>query len=150
MAQHKASLEKVLQSALAHKVAGSRLAETVASIEAIAAVYSYVLSPSTDEKKVHKIQSAVAHKVYGQRLQNAYEMLSHIITTSSLSLTAEDIPLKAQHKASLKKILTSAMKSTELGKQFADMCDLQDKALDALIAASSGWVKTDLEKIKNA
>lgn len=151
--QHKASLEKVLQSALAHKAAGSRLAETVASIEAmIAAGVMGSQQDSSDEDSIRRCRSAIAHREYGKRLQDAWETMLDIIDQEGVvGLEAEDLYLSGQHGASLRKTLTSAMASKKLGEQFADMCDLQDKLLAALIAAyGSGPVYDALVAIQNA
>jgi hypothetical protein len=149
--QHKASLEKVLQSALAHRAAGSRLAETVASIEAM--VLSGILGSAQDSKNedsIRRTRSAIAHREYGKRLQDAWETLLDIIDAESLSLSADEIDLPGQHAQSLRKTLVSAMSSKKMGDQYADMCSLQDKALDALIAAyPPGPAKTALLAIKN-
>jgi hypothetical protein len=150
--QHKASLEKNLQSALKHRAAGSRLAETVASIEAM--VLTGIMGSAQDSKNadsIRRARSAVANKADGKRLQDAWETLQDIIDQEGLTLVAADVPMKGQHKASLRKILVSTMNSKMLGEQFSDMCDLQDKALDALIASyAPGAIQTALIAIKNA
>jgi len=150
--QHKASLEKTLQSALAHRAAGSRLAETVASIEAM--VLTGIMGTAQDSKNedsIRRTRSAVVHKEYGKRLQDAWETLLDIINQESLTLVAGEIYPSGQHKASLRQILVSAMASNKMGDQYADMCDLQDKALDALILAyPPGPIQTALIAIKNA
>jgi hypothetical protein len=150
--QHKASLEKNLQSALKHRAAGSRLAETVASIEAM--VLTGIMGSAQDSKNedsIRRARSAIANKVDGKRLQDAWETLQDIIDQESLTLVAADIAMRGQHKASLRRILTGAMNSKSLGEQFSDMCDLQDKALDALILSyGPGAIQTALLAIKNA
>lgn len=150
--QHKASLEKVLQSALAHRSAGSRLAETVASIEAM--ILTGIMGSAQDSKNedsIRRTRSAIAHREDGKRLQDAWETLQSIIAAEALSLVAADMDLPGQHKASLRQVLVSAMASKKMGDQYADMCSLQDQALDALIAAyPPGAIQTALIAIKNA
>jgi len=150
--QHKANLEKVLQSALAHRSAGSRLAETVVSIEAM--ILTGILGTAQDSQNadsIRRTRSAIAHKEDGKRLQDAWETLLNIIAAEALSLVAADIYLPGQHKASLRQVLISAMASKKMGDQYADMCSLQDQALDALLASyGSGPVYDALLAIKNA
>ena len=150
--QHKASLEKVLQSSLAHKEAGSRLAETVASIEAM--ILTGILGSAQDSQDtdgIRRTRSAIAHRDYGKRLQDAWETLQSIIDAEGLSVSASELHLPGQHQASLSDLLISAMASKKMGRQYADMCSLQDAALDALLASyGSGPIYDALLAIKNA
>ena len=82
MAQNKATLEKVMQSSLKHKAYGSRVAETVASIESIAAVILADLDTqgvlyavdysvdSQDSDSIRRMRVGVAHASHGKRLQD--------------------------------------------------------------------------------
>ena len=135
MPQHKASLEKVLISSFKHRKYGSKTAETIASIEAMVQTGIDTASEvdSKDEDSIRRCRSAVAHRAYGKRMQDAWETLQLIMTTEGISIEAEDQTLSGQHEQSMRKTLVSSMNSRKLGKQFADMADLQDKALDALL-----------------
>ena len=151
-ARHKASFEKILQSALKHRAAGSRLAESVASIEAM--ILTGIMGTSVvskDKPSILLVQRDVSHKASGTRIQNAMETLQSIISAETLTLVAGDISVSSQSKTTMKAILVSTAASRVLGKKLADMCDLQDKALDALIAAyPPGAIQTALLAIKNA
>ena len=158
-AQHKAPLDKVLQSAFAHRAAGSLIAETTASIEAmiLSGIDTATAVDSQDEDSIRRFRSAIAHRDFGKRLQDAWETLQLIISDESLSLEAEDRILVGQHKAPLSKLLISACNSKRLGRQLADMADLQDKVLDELLVIyGPGGAKDDtptynaLLAIKNA
>lgn len=151
MSQHKASLEKVLQSSFAHRRAGSRIAETVASIEAMVIAVAGSSYESSDEDAVRRTRSAIAHRAYGKRIQDAWATLLGLIDDESLTTDpadSEDIEMTGQHEASLRRILISACNSKRIGRQSADMADTQDKVLDELIAKYPA--NTDLQDIKNA
>jgi len=159
MAQHKASLEAILRSALAHKKAGSRMAETVASIEAmvLSGIDTAAAADSQNSDSIRRMRSALAHRSAGKRMQDAYETLQAIIAEEALTLTAEDIALDAQHDSGLRRIMVSSLNSRSLGRQMADMADLQDKVLDELLVIYGvGGAKDDaptaaaLQAIKDA
>lgn len=150
--QHKVSLEKTLQSALMHKAAGSRVAETIASIEAmvLTGIATTAVVDSQNKSDIGRCRAGLAHREYGKRMQDAWETLRQIIADESLTLTAGPVIVSGQHKAKLNKIVEVALASKRLGQQVSDMCDLQDKALDALLVAYPGGpVHTALLAIKN-
>ena len=159
MSQHKASLEKVLISSLKHRKYGSKLAETISSIEAmvLTGIDTATESDSQDADSIRRCRSAVAHREYGKRMQDAWETLQQIIDDEGLTLEAEDQTLSGQHAQSMRKTLISSMNSRRLGTQFADMADLQDKVLDELLVIyGAGGAKDDaptaanLQAIKDA
>lgn len=136
MSQHKASLEKVLQSSFAHRRAGSKIAETVASTEAMVIAVGGSSYESTDADALRRTRSAIAHRTYGKRIQDAWTTLLGLIADEGLSTNpaaAEDIQMTGQHEASLRKILISACNSKRIGGQLADMAWLQDQVLEDLL-----------------
>jgi len=152
MSQHKATLEKVLISSLKHRKYGSKIAETISSIEAMVqtGIDTATEVDSQNEDSIRRCRSAVAHRVYGKRMQDAWETLQEIMAAELISETAEDQTLPGQHKQSLKKTLISSMNSRKLGKQFADMADLQDKVLDDLLVIYGvGGAKDDAPTAAN-
>lgn len=151
MSQHKANLEKVLQSSFAHRSAGSKIAETVASTEAMVIAVGGSSYESSDADVVRRTRSAIAHRAYGKRIQDAWVTLLGLIADEGLATdpsAAQDTQLTGQHEASLRKILISACNSKRVGRQLADMAWLQDKVLDELIAKYPA--NTDLQDIKSA
>lgn len=136
MAQHKATLEKTLQSAFAHRKAGSKIAETVASTEAMVIAVNRTPRESEDADAIRRTRSAIAHRAYGKRIQDAWATLLGLIEDEGLATdpaAAEDTEMTGQHKASLRRILISACNSKKVGKQLADMAWLQDQVLEDLL-----------------
>lgn len=144
MAQHKASLEKTLQSALKHKEYGSRMAETVASIESIAIVLATAAdgpltdysTDSQDSDSIRRMRVGIAHASYGKRIQDAYETLAAIDageTPTGTPFTSAEISLDGQHKQDMEKTCQSAMASKAMGTRLAEMASKQDQILDGLI-----------------
>ncbi|RLD02364.1 MAG: hypothetical protein DRI65_14960 [Chloroflexota bacterium] len=160
MAQHRAILEAVLQSGFRHRNAGSKIAETVASIEAmvLSGIVTTEVVDSQDDDSIRRCRSAIAHKSFGKRMQDASETLDKIIADEALSLApAEDQVLPGQHKQPLSVVLINSMNSRRLGNQFKDMADLQDKALDSLLviygaggAKDNAGIAANLQAIKDA
>jgi len=165
MAQHKATLERVLISTLKHSTFGSRVAETVASIEAIAAViaadldslagiYVDYTADSQDEDSVRRFRSALAHKAYGKRVQDAYETLAAIeaVTVTGAPFTAAEVTGTGPHSQNLEVTAQSAMNSRTLGTRISEMASVQDQLLDGLITdnALNPLTLAALEAIRDA
>ena len=165
MAQNKATLEKVMQSALKHNAYGSRVAETVASIEAIAAVLqadldSKAASPfaieysvdSQDADSVRRMRVGVAHATYGKRLQDASETLDAMIAALTYVLTSSEISADGQHSQSMEKTCQSSMANKVIGSRLSDMASLQDQMLDQLITdnVANTLTATALKAIRDA
>jgi hypothetical protein len=167
MAQHKATLERVLVSTLKHATFGSRAAETVASIEAIAAVIAADLdgqggtygvdytADSQDTDSIRRFRSAIAHREYGKRIQDAYETLAAIdaaLTPTGSPFTAAEVTGAGPHKQNMEKTAQSAMNSRTLGTRLSEMASKQDQLLDGLITDNALNANTlaALEAIRDA
>jgi hypothetical protein len=148
MSQHKASLERVMRSALRHKRAGTEVATAILAIEAmvLTTISQNEMVENTDAKILGRCRSRVCHKAFGKRLADAITTIDAIIEVDSLSVEAEDKALRGQHKQGLRAVCRQGMASKSLGKQVADMVDKAEKAIDLLIAAYPG--DADLVAIK--
>ena len=154
MAQHKASLEKVMQSSLKHNAYGSRVAETVASIEAIAAVILADLDAQTglyavdysadsqDSDSVRRMRVGIAHSAYGKRLQDASETLDAMVAAFSKTYVAAEIISGGQHSQSMKKTCQSSMANKVIGSRLSDMASVQDQFLAEMIVDNSANTDT--------
>ena len=148
MAQHKASLERVMRASLKHKRAGTEVATAILAIEAmvLTTISQNEMVENSDKKALGRCRAAVSHKAFGKRLADAITTIDAIIEADSLSVEAEDKSLVGQHKQKLRAVCRQGMASKSLGKQVADMVDKAEKAIDLLIAAYPG--DADLVDIK--
>jgi hypothetical protein len=143
MAQHKASMEKVMQSALKHKRAGTELSTAVAGIEAMVAsgIDTDAIVENDDARAVGRCRAGLCHKAYGKRMADAITTLDKIIEDESLSIEAEDKELRAQHKAGMRAVCTKMITRKALGEDVADLADKAEKVIDELIAIYDGITK---------
>lgn len=149
MSQHKASLEKVMQSAMRHKRAGTEVSTAVLAIEAmvLTSIAQSSIVENMDSKVVGRCRAALRHKSFGKRLADAMSTIDAIIDADSLSISVEDKSIQGQHKQKLRKVCQSSMASKSLGNSVSDMVDKAEKAIDMLIAAYP--LDADLVAIKS-
>jgi hypothetical protein len=136
MAQHKQSLEKVIQTSMRHKRAGTEVSTAILAIEAmvLTSISQNEIVENSDKKALGRCRAALKHKSYGKRLADAISTLDAIIEADGLSITAEDKSLRAQHKQGLRKVCQSCLASKSLGTTISDMVDKAEKAIVELIA----------------
>ena len=148
MSQHKASLERVMRSALKHKRAGTEVATAILAIEAmvLTTISQSAMVENQDKKVLGRCRAALCHKSFGKRLADAITTMDAIIDADSLSVVAEDKPLRGQHKAGLRSMCSKEFTSRSTGLKVSDMVDKAEKAIDLLIAAYP--LDTDLVAIK--
>ena len=148
MSQHKASLERVMRSALKHKRAGTEVATAILAIEAmvLTTIAQSAVVENQDKKVLGRCRSGLCHKSFGKRLADAITTMDAIIDADSLSVVAEDKPLRGQHKAGLRSMCSKELTSKSVGVKVSDMVDKAEKAIDLLIAAYP--LDTDLVAIK--
>ena len=148
MAQHKASLESVMRSAMRHKRAGTEVATAVLAIEAmvLTTIAQNEMVENSDAKQLGRCRAALRHKSFGKRLADAITTIDAIIDADSLSVTAEDKMLVGQHKQGLRKVCQSGTALRSLGTAVSDMVSKAEQAIDLLIAAYP--LDTDLVAIK--
>jgi hypothetical protein len=137
MSQHKASLERVMRSALRHRRAGTEVATAILAIEAmvLTTISQSAMVENQDKKVLGRCRAALCHKSFGKRLADAITTMDAIIDADSLSVVAEDKPLSAQHKQGLRGVCQNDMASKSVGRLVSDMVDKAEKAIDLLIAA---------------
>lgn len=135
MAQHKSSMEKVMQSGFKHRRVGTEMATAVLGIEAMveSGIATTAVVENLDKKVQGRCRAAMCHKAFGKRLADAVTTLDQIIADESLTLVAEDKPQRSQHKAGLRKVITDEITRKIMGKKIADIVDLAEKAVDELI-----------------
>jgi hypothetical protein len=148
MAQHKASLEKVMRSALKHKRAGTEVATAILAIEAmvLTSIAQNEMVENSDKKLLARCRVGLCHKSFGKRLADAISTMDAIIDAESLSIVAADKPLRGQHKAGLRSICSKEFTSKSVGVKVSDMVSKAEQAIDLLIAAYP--LDTDLVAIK--
>lgn len=136
MSQHKQSLEKVMQTSMRHKRAGTEVSTAVLAIEAmvLTSISQNNIVENTDAKQLARCRAALKHKSYGKRLADAISTLDAIIIAEGLSIAAEDKALKGQHKQGLRKVCQSCLASKTLGTTISDTVDKAEKVIVELIA----------------
>ena len=137
MAQHKASLEAVMRSALKHKRAGTEVATTILAIEAmvLTSIAQKEMVENADKRLLGRCRAGLCHKQFGKRLADAISTMDAILEADSLSVVPVDKPLSAQHKAGLRSMCIKEFTSKSVGKKIADMVSKAEQAIDLLIAA---------------
>lgn len=148
MSQHKATMDKVMQSAFKHRRAGIEVSTAVAAIEAmvLTTIAQNEIVENSDEKAVGRCRAALCHKSFGKRLADAMSTIDAIIAADSLSVTAADKELSGAHKQGLRKVMQGSVANKALGTDIADMVSKAEQAIDLLIAAYP--LDTDLVDIK--
>jgi hypothetical protein len=146
-AQHKSGLERVMQSSLKHKRAGTEMATAVLGIEAMIAsgIDTNEIVENGDVKAVGRCRAALCHKNFGKRLADSVTTLDQIIADEALSIEAEDKELSAQHKAGLRAVVVKSITRTVLGEEVADIADKAEKVIDELLLIYDGITKADLQ-----
>lgn len=136
-AQHKASLEKTLQSALKHKKAGTEVATTILAIEALVSsgIDTSAIVENTNAEVVGRIRAACTHKAFGKRLADAVSTLEAIIATEGITATIvkRDISGSAPYKAKITKVITNAMTRKDIGVLVANTINTLESVVDELI-----------------
>ena len=162
MAQHKASMEKTLQSAFKHKKAGTEVATAILAIEAMIAsgIDTAAMVENTDEKVVGRTRAACAHKAFGKRLADSISTLDAIMAEESISVDASDVAISgfgAPHKQNLRRVMIGAMARRDVGLMVADMVSKVEAVVDELLVIYGvGGAKEDapteaaLQLIKDA
>lgn len=91
MSQHKQSLEKVMQTSMRHKRAGTEVSTAVLAIEAmvLTSISQNDMVENTDAKQLARCRAALKHKSYGKRLADAISTLDAIISADGLSVASE-------------------------------------------------------------
>jgi hypothetical protein len=136
VAQHKQSLEKVMQTSMRHKRAGTEISTAILAIEAmiLTSISQNDIVENTDAKQLTRCRAALKHKSYGKRLADAIPTLEAIIKADALSIVSEDKSLMGQHKQGLRKVCQSCLASKTLGITISDVVDRAEKAIIELIA----------------
>ena len=150
MAQHKASLEKTLQSALKHKKAGTEMATAILAVEALVAsgIETAAMVENTDKKVLGRTRAMACHKVFGKRLADAMSTLDAIIATEEIAVVAmdQDVSGSAPHKASLRTVVIKEIARKDIGIQVAAMITNLEQVVDALLVTyGAGGDKEDLD-----
>jgi hypothetical protein len=137
MAQHKASLERVMRSALRHKRAGTEVATAILAIEAmvLTSISQNEIVENTDKKVLGRCRVGLCHKSFGKRLADAISTMDAIIAAESLTIEAKDKALRGQSKAGLRAICIAELNSKSTGKLVSDMVSKAEQAIDLLTAA---------------
>jgi hypothetical protein len=150
MAQHKASLEKTLQSAFKHKKAGTEVATTILAIEALVAsgIDTTAIVENTDEKVTGRTRAACAHKSFGKRLADSIATLDAIIALEAIVVVAADVTIAgsgAPHKQNLRRVMIGAMSRRDVGLKVADMVSEVEPVVDELLVIYGvGGAKDDV------
>jgi hypothetical protein len=133
---HKASLERVLQSTLKNKKAGSEVATSIMAVEAlvVSGIDETAMVENTDVRVVGRIRAALCHKAYGKRLADAISTIDSIIAAEAIVVVAEDtIVSPSTNKQGLRKICIDEMARKDVGLMVADMVSKVEKAIDLLL-----------------
>lgn len=136
MAQNKASLERVLQSTLKNKKAGSEVATAILGIEAMIAsgIDETAIVENSDPKVVGRCRATLCHKAYGKRLADAMSTIDSIITAEAIVVEAEDKAIApSTHKQKLRKICKDEFARADVGEAVADMVSKAEKVVDELL-----------------
>lgn len=163
MAQHKASLEKTLQSTFKHKKAGTEVATAIIAVEAMVASGIEVteMVENTDVEMVRRTRATCAHKVFGKRLADAISTMDAIIVAEALTIVPTDVVIAgvggAPHKQNLRKVTIDESAKKNVGLAISDMVSKVEQAVDALLveygvggAKEDADVEAALELIKAA
>lgn len=161
MAQHKASLEKTLQSAFKHKKAGTEVATAILAVEAMIAsgITTAAIVENADKKVVARARAACTHKVFGKRLADACSTLDAIIAEEAIVVAGADVVVSgagAPHKQNLRKIVIDEVARKDVGIVIADMVSKCEPVVDELLviygvggAKESAPVEAALQLIKD-
>lgn len=138
MAQHKASLEKTLQSALKHKKAGTEVATTILAIEALVAsgIDTAAIVENTEKDVIRRTRSMACHKVFGKRLADAMSTLDAIIAVEALDITPADMIVSgfgAPHKQNLRAVVIKEIARRDVGLKVADCVSSVELVVDELL-----------------
>ena len=136
MSQHKASLEKVLQSSLKNKRAGTEVATSILGIEALlfSGIGIAATVENSDAKFLGRCRATICHKVYGKRLADAVSTLDYIIATKGLVIIAADKEIQpSRDKQKLRKVCIDEMARKDVGTAVADMVSKSEQAVNQLM-----------------
>ncbi|CAB4125195.1 hypothetical protein UFOVP53_78 [uncultured Caudovirales phage] len=153
MAANKASLEKVLQSSLKNKRAGTEVATSIVGVEAllVSGIAETVVVENSDPKFVGRCRATICHKAYGKRLADAVSTLDSIIVAEGLVVVAADKDIQpSRDKQKLRKVCIDEMARKDVGTAVADMVSKSEQAVDQLmvIYAANAPVLAALTAIK--
>jgi hypothetical protein len=135
-AQHKASIEKVMQSSFKHKRAGTEITTAILGIEAmtVSGIDTTAVAENSDKKVLGRCRAAVCHKAIGKRMADAISTLEKIIADEAIVVVAEDKELSgAPHKAKMRRQSSMTVAQSILGEQVSDTIDKAEKVVDELI-----------------
>ena len=136
MAAHKSSLERVLQSTLKNKRAGTELATSILGIEAmlVSGIDETATVENSDAKFLGRCRAAVCHKAYGKRLADAVSTLDSIIAAEGLVIVSADKDIQpSRDKQKLRKVCIDEMARKDVGTAVADMVSKSEQAVDQLL-----------------
>ena len=136
MAAHKASLERVLQSTLKNKKAGTEMATSILAAEALIAsgIDEMAIVENTDARFVGRCRATLAHKAYGKRLADAVSTVDSIIAAEVLTVVSEDkVIVPSTHKQKLRKICADEMGRKDVGVACANMASKVEQVVDQLL-----------------
>jgi hypothetical protein len=141
MAAHKSSLERVLQSTLKNKRAGTEVATSVLGIEAmlLSGIAVSVATENSDARFLSRCRAAVCHKAYGKRIADAVSTLDAIIAAETLTVVATDKDIQpSRDKQKLRKVCIDEMARKDVGTAVADMVSKSEQAIDQLMVTYAG------------
>lgn len=136
MAAHKASLEKVLQSSLKNKRAGTEVATSILGIEAmlVSGIDETAVVENSDVKFLGRCRAAICHKAYGKRLADAVSTLDSIIAAEGLTVVSADKDIQpSRDKQKLRKVCIDEMARKDVGTAVADMVSKSEQVVDQLL-----------------
>jgi hypothetical protein len=153
MAAHRVTLEKVLQSTLKNKRAGTEVATSIVGIEAllVSGIAETAVVENSNPKFVGRCRATICHKAYGKRLADAVSTLDSIIVAEGLVIVAADKDIQpSRDKQKLRKNCIDEFARKDVGTAVADMVSKSEQAVNQLmvIYAANAPVLAKLTAIK--
>lgn len=136
MAANKASLEKVLQSSLKNKRAGTEVATSILGIEAllVSGIAETAVVENSNVRFLGRCRAAICHKAYGKRLADAVSTLDSIIVAEGLVIVPADKDIQpSRDKQKLRKVCIDEMARKDVGTAVADMVSKSEQAVNQLM-----------------
>lgn len=148
MAQHKQSLERVMEVAFKHRRVATEMATAVLGIEAMIAsgIDTNAIVENTNKKVVGRSVAALCHKDFGIRMANAITTIDKVIADEGLTIVAEDKEVTgAPHKQKLNKVVIDEITRRIEGNEVASIVTKAEKVIDELLLIYDGVTKADLQ-----
>lgn len=148
MAQHKQSLERVMEVSFKHRRVATEMATAVLGIEAMVAsgIDTNAVVENTDKKVQGRSRAALCHDAYGKRMADAISTIDQIIADEGLSVEAEDKEVSgAPHKQKLNKVVIDEITRRIEGRKVASIVTKAEKVIDELLLIYDGVTKADLQ-----